>query len=241
MESSSVFVIAPYLAFGVLAAGIVLRSLLALRQPNQLQTKLAEAKNTFAGRIWWISMLALVAGHLAGLLFPRALMSWNANQTRLYLLEAAAGVVGVAAVLSSIVVILRHVGRPIKSLLTELFETVFLAFLFVGAVSGILVAIVHRWGSSWGVTILTPYAMSLLRGQPAPELAAQMPFLVRLHLLSAFAAIALVPFTRLATFPAEAISRCLVLAGTPIRAAGSAATAWVARHNPAAWFWPEED
>ena len=240
MESSSVFVIAPYVAFGLFATGIVVRFLLGLRRPNHSQ-ELAEAKTTFAGRVWWASMLLLLAGHLSGLLFPRAVMSWNASQTRLYLLEAAAGLVGLAAVLSSLVLILRLIRRPTTSVLTELFETVFLAFLFVGAVSGVLVAIVHRWGSSWGVAILTPYAMSLLRGQPAPELAAQMPFLVRLHLLSAFAAVALVPLTRLATFPVIAMQRSMALAAAPVRAGVNALTAWVARHNPSAWFWPEED
>jgi nitrate reductase gamma subunit len=245
MESSSVFAFAPYLAFGLLAVGILLRSLLALRHANdlkrELDRELSEARKAFAGRIWWISILTLLAGHVTGLLFPQSVMSWNSNQTRLYLLEAVAGAVGLAALLSSIALIVGLIRRPTISLLTELFESVFLAFLFVGVVSGLLVATVHRWGSSWGVTILTPYALSILRGQPAPELAAQMPFLVRLHVLSAFAAVALIPLTRLATFPIVAISRCVVVVSIPVRAAADALGAWMTKHNPSAWFWPEED
>jgi nitrate reductase gamma subunit len=245
MESNSVFAIAPYLAFGLLAAGILLRSLLALRHANdlsqELATELSEARKAFAGRLWWISMLTLLAGHLAGLLFPQSVMWWDASPTRLYMLEGLAGIVGLTALLTSIAIVARLIRRPTASFLTELFESVFLAFLFVGVVSGVLVAIVHRWGSSWGAAILTPYAMSILRGQPAPELAAQMPFLVRLHVLSAFAAVALVPLTRLAVFPIVAINRCLALASTPIRAGADALSAWMTKHNPSAWFWPEED
>lgn len=241
MEGNSVFVLAPYLAFGILGAGLILRLLLTPRQPSALQAELAEAKNAFAGRIWWIGLFTLLAGHFIGLLFPRAVMSWNANQPRLYLLEAVAGIAGLAFVISSVVLIARHFRKPTISVLTELFEAAFLAFLFVCAVSGLLIAVLHRWGSSWGVTILTPYAMSILRGQPAPVLVAQMPFLVRLHVLSTFAAIALVPLTRLAALPVVAIHRCVALAGVPVRAAGNAVSAWLVRHNPSAWFWPEED
>ncbi len=241
MENSSVFALGPYLAFGLFGGGIIVRYLLRLRLPGALQAELAQARNIFAGRIWWISLFTLLAGHLAGLLFPQALMSWNANQLRLYVLEGVAGVAGLTAVVSSAALIVRYLRRPTISLLTELFETAFLAFLFVGTVSGVLVAILHRWGSSWGVTILTPYAVSILRGQSAPDLAAQMPFLVRLHILSAFVALALVPLTRLSMFLVVSIHRSVVLASLPIRAAGNVASAWLARHNPSAWFWPEED
>jgi nitrate reductase gamma subunit len=166
---------------------------------------------------------------------------WNANPVRLYVLEGVAGIAGFAAFLSGASLVLRFLRRPTRSLLTELFDTLLLAALFTSIVSGVLVAIIHRWGSSWGVTILTPYIMSLLRGGPAPDLVLQMPFLVRLHIVSAFVALALVPLTRIAIFAVAALQNCVVVVGYPARAAGNAVSAWLARHNPTAWFWPEED
>jgi nitrate reductase gamma subunit len=156
-------------------------------------------------------------------------------------LEGVGGAVGFAAVISSAALIAGQLRKPTASLVNELFETVFMAFLLVGAVSGILVAILHRWGSSWGVTILTPYVLSILRAQPAAYLAVQMPFLVRLHIVSAFAALALVPFTRLSTFFVVALHRCVFAAAIPVRATVSAVNSWITKHNPNAWFWPEED
>jgi nitrate reductase gamma subunit len=241
MENSSMFVLWPYLAFGLFGAGVVVRYLLALRHPSALQAELADAKTSFSGRAWWISVSVLLAGHLAGLLFPMSVMTWNASAARLYVLEAVAGLAGVTAVLSGAMLILQHLRRPAKSLLTELFDTVLLGFLFAGIASGVLTAVFHRWGSSWGVTILTPYVMSLLRGRPAPELAAQMPFLVRLHILCSYAALAVVPLTRLSTFAVVALHKCVVFVSRPVRVGAAAANTWLVRHNPSAWFWPEED
>jgi nitrate reductase gamma subunit len=225
----------------LLVVGIILRYLLALRQPAVLARKVAEAKSVFRGRIWWFSVLTLLAGHLAGLLLPRAILSWNVRPGRLYILEGVALAAGLAALISGAALVWRHLGRPSGSVLTEAFDMVFLALALVVIVSGLLVAGVYRWGSSWGVITLTPYVGSLLRGEPVPELAAQMPFLVRLHILATFAALAVIPFTRLATFPLLALYKGQALLSQPVRTAENAINSWLSKHNPSAWFWPEED
>jgi nitrate reductase gamma subunit len=111
----------------------------------------------------------------------------------------------------------------------------------VGVLSGLLLAVLYRWGSSWGAMILTPYTASLLRGKPAANFILQMPFLVRLHVFSLFAAVAIVPATRLGTAIVGALQAILTGFGKPISAGGRAAEAWLRKHNPAPWFWPEED
>lgn len=241
MGNSWFFVRWPYIALALLGLGTIFRYLLALRQPAALAAKLAEAKAVFGGRVWWAGLLAALGGHLVGLLSPRAILSWNTNMARLYLLEGLAFVVGLAALISGAALVWRHFGRHGRSFLADIFDTAFLALLLVVIVSGLLVAALYRWGSSWGVITLTPYVISILRGQPVPDLAAQMPFLVRLHVLATFAALAMVPLTRLATFPVVALHGCLVLLYRPVRAAGNAINAWLSKHNPGAWVWPEED
>jgi hypothetical protein len=68
-----------------------------------------------------------------------------------------------------------------------------------------------------------------------------MPALVQLHILATFAAIAVIPLTRLSMFLVAAVHSGAVLIGRPFRVAGNAITEWSRRRNPGSWFWPEED
>lgn len=241
MKDNSILVLGPYVAFGLLIAGLMVRYGMARQQPSSLAEKVQEAKAIFDGRLWRFSLLVLLAAHLAGLLVPRAILSWNSSPARLYLLEGLAFGAGLVAVSSGARVIWRHFGRSSGSFLAEMCDTVFLSFLFVALVSGLLVAIRYRWGSSWGVMTLTPYALSLLRGKPQIELAAQLPYLTQLHVFSSFAVVATIPFTRLANPLVAVIHGCAVLLARPLLAVGGAIDGWLRRHNPERWFWPEED
>jgi nitrate reductase gamma subunit len=241
MGNNSLFSIWPYIAAALLVAGTLLRYLLVSQQPSVLAAEMADAKEAFGDRLFWISMSVLVGGHLAGALFPRAVLSWNSRTAGLYLLEGLALAVGLAAVVSCTTLIWRHLGRSSRSPMTEFFDTVFLAIAFTILVSGVLIAVFYRWGSSWGAMTLAPYVTSLVSGQPAVQLATQMPALVQLHVLATFAAIAVIPLTRLSTFLVVAVHGCTVLMGRSLRAISNASTEWSRTHNPGSWFWPEED
>jgi hypothetical protein len=108
-------------------------------------------------------------------------------------------------------------------------------------VSGLAIAVLYRWGTSWSIGTLTPYITSLLRGEPANGLVEQMPFLIRLHVFALFAVLAVVPFTSAAMIVVAAGDRVVLLAGRPITAAGRTGRRALARLSPARWLWPEED
>lgn len=241
MENSSLFGILPYVAVGLLVVGTLVRFVLAARQPSALAEEVANAKAVFGGRLFWISIFLLLAGHLAGLFFPSGILSWNNSSGGIYLLEGLCFLAGVAGVLSGAALVWRHLGHSSRSRAVEGADTVFLATVFTVLVSGVLIAVFYRWGSSWGAMILAPYVASIFRGQPAVRFATEMPPLVQLHMLATFAAIALIPFTRLATLLVAVLHGCVGLVGRPVRAAGNAATAWSRKHHPGSWFWPEED
>ena len=242
MKNSSVFVLWPYLAFALLLAGTALRTFMMWRHPSELAAQKSEAWAAFRGnRLWRLSLLVLLTGHLPALLFPRAILRWNSVPARLYALEAFFFVAGCIAVISGGVVVWKQLGRSNSSLLVSAMDTVFLAFLMVGLVSGLVVAVMYRWASSWGAITMAPYVNSLLRGEPAVDFAAQMPFLARLHVLSSFAAIAVIPFTRLSTVLVGLIYSAATLAARPLATAGNAVGVWLSKHNPGALFWPEED
>lgn len=242
MKADLLFSAWPYIALSLLVVGIIARYLLERTRMSAVREEMSEAWSLFgAAKVWRASVLLLVLGHAAGLLFPQAILAWNSRQARLYLLEAIAFAAGAAALAGCVAVIWRHLGRTNRSAITELSDTIFMALLLVGILSGVLLAAMHRWASSWGAVILTPYMVSLVRFRPAANLAVQMPFLVRLHVFSAFAALAVLPLTRLAALVIFAVHSTLTCLGRPISAAGRAADRWLRRHNPAPWLWPEED
>jgi nitrate reductase gamma subunit len=242
MNPNFLFVAWPYMALALFCLGIADRYLLSRKQMAAVEAKLPDAWTVFGGsKLWRISLVLLLLGHLVGWVFPRGILLWNGSTIRLYLLESFAFTVGVVALVSWAALMWRHLERSSDSAAAEFADTVFLALLFVGLLSGLLMAVFYRWGSSWGAMTLTPYAVSLLRASPTAGFVTQMPFLVRLHIFSWFAAVAVVPLTRLAAFIVLALHRCFGLMGRPVVAVGRAAEAWMQRHDPAARIWPEED
>src|SRR5258708_26606940 len=138
---------------------------------------------------------------------------------------------------SWLVLMLRHLGESKRSAFIELAEMVFLSLVFVGLVSGLLMAVFYRWASSWGAITLAPYIASLPGGKPATQFVSNMPILVRIHVFSAFTAVAVLPLTRLAAVPVRALHLCILITSRPLTAVGQALAGWVRRRNPAAWLW----
>jgi nitrate reductase gamma subunit len=219
-----------------------MRYLLDRRQMPSVKKEMSEARSQFAGGpLWRVSLLLLVVAHLLGVVFPRAILWWNGNTSRLYLLEGAGLIVGVAALACGCALLYRHLRHSSGGLITELPDTVFFGLMFVGLLSGVLTAVLYRWGSAWSSVTLAPYMASLVRTKPAANLASQMPFLVRLHVFSAFAAVAVFPLTRLAAFVIFALNWAFVLLGRTFATTTRILEAWTRKHSPAAWLWPEED
>lgn len=242
MKIDLLFAASPYIAFSLLLVGIGVRYFLDRKQMTTAKKEMAEAWSQLrGGTVWRVSFLLLVIAHLLGVVFPRAILWWNGNTGRLYLLEGAGLIVGVSSLVCWCVLLWRHLKHSSGGLITELSDTVFLSLMFVGLLSGVLTAIFYRWGSAWSSVILAPYVASLFHAKPAAGLASQMPFLVRLHVFSAFAALAVFPLTRLASAVILVLNWALALLGGAFASITGILEAWMRKHNPAAWLWPEED
>src|SRR5581483_8127459 len=85
----------------------------------------------WGGRLMTVSIVLLLAGHLLGLLFPRAVLAWNSSSGRLYLLEGVAFVIGLGALAAWGRATWRHLGRTDASFIVEIADSVFLAMVFV--------------------------------------------------------------------------------------------------------------
>ena len=208
----------PYLALVLAAAGFVIRLLLTGDRVPALRRATPRARAVFVGgRPWIAAWLLLAAGHVAGLLFPRAVLAWTRTPWHVVALEAAGFAIGLGGAGG-----LRPrrrgctcAGRRASgwSLAADFADSVFLSFLFIAVASGLLAATVHRWGSQWAAVTMAPYAASLLHGRPVPAFVEHLPFVVRLHLFASFAAIACLPATRLAVLPLALAHRALAVAG----------------------------
>ena len=196
-------------------------------------------------RLLLFGALPVLLGHLAGLLFPQRILLWDSVPSRLYAFEALAFGVGLSALAGWARVMWHHLRTSDGSVALQAGDALFLSLLFGTLLSGSLTAILFRWGSSWGVLTLTPYVISLVGGRPAAGLATGMPFLVRLHVFSAFATIATFPATRFASVLLSVLRRSLAwMSGPGHRLADSAfgrVEVVTRRLNPAIWLWPEED
>jgi nitrate reductase gamma subunit len=234
----------PYLALALAAGGFAVRLLATADRLPAVRRATPRARRVFLGGWGWRACWALLAAaHVAGLLFPRAVLALTRTPARLLAVEAIGFAVGVAVVAACLRSALVHVRRPVRggwSLLSDVADSAFVGLLLAGAASGLLAAAVHRWGSAWGAVAVAPYAASLVRGQPAPELVAHLPLLVRVHLFAAFAALAVLPATRLAVLPIALAHRVLAAGRRALAAAARPAVAWL-RRGPAAWLWPERE
>jgi nitrate reductase gamma subunit len=239
------FQVFPYVALAILILGLGLRHALARRRPEAIRPAAKSAWQVFRGTAAWRIGLGVTAlAHLACLFVPGAIRTWNGAPLRLYLLEGTGFVFGVVALIGLVQLLVHHIGRSLAAhhgRLPEIADYALLSVLCVAAVSGLATAVLYRWGSSWAVGTLTPYLWSLGKGEPAIELVEQMPFLIRLHVFSWFAVIAVVPFTSAAMILVSAGDRVVLLAGRPITAATRAARKTLGKLSPARWLWPEED
>lgn len=239
------FLVFPYVALAILILGLGIRHALARRQPEAIRPAAEGAWHEFRGTAAWrIGLVVTLLLHLVCLAVPGAIRSWNGAPLRLYLLEGTGFVFGVVALIGLVQLLVRHVGRSIAAHQNRVFEVgdyALLSVLCVAAVSGLAMAVTYRWGSAWAVGTLTPYLWSLGKGEPAIQLVEQMPFLIRLHVFSWFAILAVVPFTSAAMVLVNAGDRIVLAVGRPITAVAHTGRRALGKLSPARWLWPEED
>lgn len=232
----------PFFAGVVLTGGVLLRYVLFYPSRNSSVQRLSSVSK-FLRRHWLLfSGLGLLGCfHLIQFLFPERVLQWAAASWRLYFLEVFLFAVGLAVVCGGIAPAMRFLTAGRRSILSELADAGLFGFLLVSLVSGLLVAALYRWGSVWGSIILVPYLRTALAGHPTIRLVAQMPFLVRLHVLSFFAAVAVFPFSRLGWVAVCALHRFILSVGAPFSVACRGLHTWFQGLNLSSRLWPDED
>jgi len=192
------FVALPYLAFAVFFIGTIQRYRMQTFTYSSLSSQLLENRQHFWGMVpFHYGILVILAGHVIGFLVPRAVLAWNGRPLRLYILEVAALICGMLAFVGLVTAVVRRIRYPKIRVVTTVPDWILYALLLFQIASGIYVAIFVGWGSSWFAAAATPYLRSLLIFSPNIDYLAEMPWMVRLHMINAFVLIAFFPFTRL--------------------------------------------
>jgi len=242
---STLFAGVPYLALLVLFVGLGVRHVLSRRRAEaDRRAATTSAWQLFGGgAVWRVGLVATILLHLLAIVMPRAVLAWNGAPMRLYLLEAAGILSTALAIVGWVQIMRRYVGRgpAPRAAASELADGVLLSLLGLALVSSLVISVTYRWSSSWAAGTIAPYIVSLADGEPATELIGQLPFLVRLHVLSWFAVAILVPFSSFALVLVSLAHRVLEVIGRPFEAAASAGKATARKLSPARWLWPEED
>jgi nitrate reductase gamma subunit len=190
------FGVAPYLAVLVCVSASVVRF---LRSRGQSDPVLPEPLSR-AAMLWRAAIAAVVAGHVLAFVFPAGVLLWNRLPLRLYILEGSGLVAGSLALVGLVVMLAGRLRDRDRTSASSPLDVIAGTLILTEVVSGLAIAVLYRWASSWSGVTLAPYLASLVRLQPSIVLVTGMPLLVRLHVFCAFAIVAVLPFTRLARF-----------------------------------------
>lgn len=165
---------------------------------SSLSSQFLENQHHFWGSVpFHYGLLVVLAGHLLALLLPRAVLWWNAEPLRLYALEITGLAFALLALVGLVNIVVRRASVPKARVVTTTGDWVLNVLLGTQILSGIGVAIVHGWGSSWFSSSVSPWLWSLARLDPEVAWVAPLPWLVKVHIVNAWLLIGVFPFTRL--------------------------------------------
>lgn len=142
-------------------------------------------------------ILAVLGVHVAAFLIPREIVWWNSVPVRLWIMETGMLAAGLLTLAGLVAAMLRRRMNHKIAVVTTPGDWFILTLLLLQVISGIGVAMMHPWGSSWFATAVTPYLWSVAALNPNMAVVAVMPPMVKFHIINAFLVIGLFPFTRL--------------------------------------------
>ncbi|MER6346764.1 respiratory nitrate reductase subunit gamma [Streptomyces sp. NPDC001595] len=191
----------PYLAFGLLVAGLVWRYRYDRFGWTTRSSQVYESKLlNIASPVFHYGILFVLAGHLIGLFVP---VSWTdaagVGERGYHLFSlyggTAAGVLTVAGI--ALLVYRRRTRAPVFRATTANDKLMYLVLL-AAIVLGMVAKLAHSSGDGYDYRAsIAPWARSLFTLQPDITAMAGVPVLYEVHAVVGMVLIALVPYTRL--------------------------------------------
>ena len=192
------FTALPYLSITVFLVVSIMRYRQETFTYSSLSSQFLENKQHFWGLVpFHYGLLVVLTGHVVAFLIPRSILAWNGKPIRLYILEVAALVCGLLTLVGFLAAIYRRLNSNLVRKVTTTPDWILFWILLFQIVTGVYIAIFVNWGSSWFAAAVSPYLWSLVKLNPNTAFIIEMPWIVKLHMVSAFLLIAFFPFTRL--------------------------------------------
>jgi nitrate reductase gamma subunit len=201
MSDYFLFVGLPYAALLIMLIGTISRYMNKGFTISSLSTQFLEGRSLFWGSqpFHW-GLMFLFFGHLVAFLFPKSVIAFNAVPVRLLILEVTAFAFGIATLFGITMLVLRRLRNKRVQMVTSKMDMLVFLTLLTQIISGLYIAYFHRYGSTWFAASLTPYLRSIFAFNPDMSVIATMPLAVKIHVISAFAIVGLIPFSRFMHF-----------------------------------------
>ncbi len=201
MINTLMFMIFPYVAILIFLLGSIIRYRATGFKVSSLSSQFLEGKKLFWGsQPFHLGLLVLFFGHLIAFLFPSSILAWNGSTVRLLILEGTSFVFALSALFGLIMLIRRRLSSDKLLVISNHMDMLVYTVLLVQILSGMGVAYYVRWGSSWFATVLSPYLSSIFALKPDIGAVSALPWLIQIHIFSAFFIVAIIPFTRFMHF-----------------------------------------
>jgi len=198
MLETFLFGVFPYVATAVMIVGLIWRYRTNQFSYSSVSSQFLENKQLFWGSVpWHYGIILVLLAHLVGVVLPEQVKAINGVSVRLYILEGTALALSIALLVGLAILIFRRFVSSSVRVTTSVMDWVLLAVLLAQVVTGILTAILYRWGSAWSVQTATPYFWSLFTLSPKVEYMTALPLISKLHAINFFILVALFPFSRL--------------------------------------------
>ena len=170
------FIILPYISLAMVIVVTIYRLINRPFSVSSLSSQLLERKKLYWGSVpFHYGIVLVLLGHLFALLLPQGLLLWNSIPIRLYLLELTGLALGIWALVGLCILLWRRLSEKRVQSVTTPMDLVVLGLIILSALTGVLIATLYRFGTSWFAVIFTPYLLSLLTLQPNLSLVTPLP------------------------------------------------------------------
>lgn len=198
MVDTFLFAVFPYVAIVLLVVISIIRYRRHGFSFSSLSSQFLETRRLFWGSVpFHLGILGVLLGHLIGLLIPRQVQLWNAVPLRLYVLETTALVFGLMALVGLVGLMVRRFREKRLLIVHTWADKLLYLILATSIVTGLWIAMGYRWGSAWYTQVATPYLWSIFTLQPDIAGITPLPWVVKIHIISAWSLIAVFSFTRM--------------------------------------------
>ena len=192
------FGILPYVALFTFFLVTIQRYRMQRFTYSSLSSQLLENQDHFWGLVpFHYGILTVLGGHIIGFLIPAQVLAWNRVSLRLYVVEITMLIGGVLTLVGLVSLVLRRFRNSKVRRVTTVPDWILYALLVVQVASGLTVALVYPWGSSWFAATAAQYLRSIAMLNPDLSYISAAPFFVKLHIVNAWLVIGFFPFTRL--------------------------------------------